>query len=219
VGRSSTGRVDGLTGSLSLPILGLEPSNTSVEALDERDLARSSGNTAYTAALIVLLHVLKRCGVRVQGFRRARGRTRTDTGWIFRTDGLPHVDAAERPAELARGTHFEKSVPIAGDAMVAARLNPTLPCTTDESLATQDATALTMRRDVQLARARATVLGVRGISAARAERPTIPPWGPKGRNRKGKAVFGLNGRRRHRRRDRRRHRRRGCVRRRLRRRQ
>jgi hypothetical protein len=57
------------------------------------------------------------------------------------------------------------------------------------------------------------------ISAARAGRPTIPTLGPKGRNRKGKAVFGLNGRRRRRRHGRHRHLRRGCVRRRLRRRQ
>ena len=61
--------------------------------------------------------------------------------------------------------------------MVAARLNPTLPCTTDESLATQGATALigklasrrmrarlgfpvtaTMRRDAQLARASAPMV-------------------------------------------------------------
>jgi hypothetical protein len=46
------------------------------------------------------------------------------------------------PSPSRRHQHFEKSVPIAGDAMVAARLNPALPCTTDESLATQDATAL-----------------------------------------------------------------------------
>ena len=42
------------------------------------------------------------------------------------------------PSPRRRHRHFEKSVPIAGDAMVAARLNPTLPCTTDESLATQE---------------------------------------------------------------------------------
>jgi hypothetical protein len=73
--------------------------------------------------------------------------------------------------------------------MVAARLDPTRPCTTDESLATQDATALigklasrrmparlgfplaaTMRRDVQLARARA--------HAGRSTRTHRRPEGP-----------------------------------------
>jgi beta-dihydromenaquinone-9 omega-hydroxylase len=77
--------------------------------------------------------------------------------------------------------------------MVAERLNPTRPCTTDESLATQDATALigklasrrmrarlgfpataTMRRDVQLARARAPMLAeVLALTAARKARSRL----------------------------------------------
>ena len=97
------------------------------------------------------------------------------------------------PSPRRRHRHLEKSVPVAGDATVAARLNPTPPCTTDESLATQDATALTgklasrrmrarlgfpvtatMRRDVQLARARAPMLAeVLALTAARKARSRL----------------------------------------------